>query len=262
MPSLSEHHSSKFVKMIYIGDSGTGKTGSLTSLVKAGYDLRILDLDNGVDILAKFVKKECPERISSILYETRRDKYKITPGGAMVDGSPKAFVDAMGLLTKWSDGTTPAQWGERTIFVLDSLSALGKAAFEWAKGMNPTSKDPRQWYATGQKALEDVLSNLTGESFATNVIIISHVQLQELPDGSVKGYTNALGKAMGATIPRYFNTLLLAESTGSGENVRRNIRTVPTGMIDLKSSAPFKLDKSYPLGTGLATIFEKLKEND
>lgn len=262
MPPLSEHHSSKFVKMIYIGDSGTGKTGSLASLAAAGYQIRILDLDNGVDILAKYVRKECPDKLSAIQYETRRDKYKITPGGAMVDGSPKAFVQAMELLTKWSDGTVPATWGENTIFVLDSLSALGKAAFEWAKGMNPTSKDPRQWYATGQKALEDVLSNITGEAFATNVIIISHVQLQELPDGSIKGYTNALGKAMGAVIPRYFNTLLLAESSGSGESVRRHIRTVPTGMIDLKSSAPFKLDKSYPLGTGLATIFAKLKETD
>lgn len=262
MPPLSEHHSSKFVKMIYIGDSGTGKTGSLASLAAAGYQIRILDLDNGVDILAKYVRKECPDKLSAIQYETRRDKYKITPGGAMVDGSPKAFVQAMELLTKWPDGTVPATWGENTIFVLDSLSALGKAAFEWAKGMNPTSKDPRQWYATGQKALEDVLSNITGEAFATNVIIISHVQLQELPDGSIKGYTNALGKAMGAVIPRYFNTLLLAESSGSGESVRRHIRTVPTGMIDLKSSAPFKLDKSYPLGTGLATIFAKLKETD
>ena len=82
------------------------------------------------------------------------------------------------------------------------------------------------------------------------------------PVGSVKGYTNALGKAMGATIPRYFNTLLLAESTGSGENVRRKIRTVPTGMIDLKSSAPFKLNREYDLSTGLATVFEKLKETD
>lgn len=261
MPSLSEHHSSKLVKMIYIGDSGTGKTGSLASLVAAGYQLRILDLDNGVDILAKYIRRDCPEKIKNVEYETRRDKYKITPSGAMIEGQPKAFVDAMSLLTKWPDGSKPSDWGENTILVLDSLSALGKAALEWAKGMNPTAKDPRQWYATGQKAIEDVLSNLTGESFNTNVIVISHVQLQELPDGSVKGYTNALGRAMGATIPRYFNTLLLAESTGSGENVKRKIRTVPTGMIDLKSSAPFKLSKDYDLGTGLATIFEKLKEN-
>lgn len=262
MPSLADHHSSRLVKMIYIGDSGTGKTGSLVSLVTAGYKLRILDLDNGIDVLAKYIKKECPDKIGNVQYETRRDRYKITPGGPMVEGSPKAFVDAMNLLTKWPDGTVPSQWGENTVLVIDSLSALGKAAFEWARGMNPNSKDPRQWYAQGQKGIEDVLANLTGEAFATNVIIISHVQLQELPDGGVKGYTNALGKAMGPVIPRYFNTLLLAESTGSGENVRRKIRTVPTGMIDLKSSAPFKLSKDYDLGTGLATIFAKLKEND
>jgi RecA/RadA recombinase len=168
----------------------------------------------------------------------------------------------MNLLMKWSDGSKPQDWGPDTIFVLDSLSALGRAAFEWAKGMNPTSKDPRQWYGTGQKALEDVLSNLTDAAFNANVIVISHVQLQELPDGSVKGYTNALGKAMGGVIPRYFNTLLLAERSGTGENARRKICTVPTGLVDLKTAAPFKLTKDYDLGTGLATIFEKLKETD
>ena len=40
---LSEHHASRFVKVLYIGDSGTGKTGSLTPLVGAGYNLENLE---------------------------------------------------------------------------------------------------------------------------------------------------------------------------------------------------------------------------
>lgn len=260
MPSLSDQTQSQLVKLLYIGDSGTGKTGSLTSLVAAGYNLRILDMDAGIDTLAKFVKRECPDKIKNVEFEQRRDKYRVTAAGPMIDGQPKAFVDAMNLMMKWTDGSNPAEWGERTFFILDSLSAFSRAAFEWAKGMNPTSKDPRQWYGQAQKAVEDTLSILSSPNFRTNVIIISHVQMQELSDGSVKGYVNAVGKAMGPVIPRYFNTLLLAESSGSGDNVRRVIRTVPTGLIDLKTSAPFKLEKSYPLGAGLATIVEKLRE--
>jgi GTPase SAR1 family protein len=42
MTSLAEHHSSHIVKLLYIGDSGTGKTGSLTSLVKGGYNSAFL----------------------------------------------------------------------------------------------------------------------------------------------------------------------------------------------------------------------------
>ena len=42
MPPLSESTASHFVKLMYIGDSGTGKTGSLASLAAAGYKLRLV----------------------------------------------------------------------------------------------------------------------------------------------------------------------------------------------------------------------------
>lgn len=262
MTSLADHHASQFAKIIYIGDSGTGKTGSLVSLVSAGYQLRILDMDNGLDSLVAFARRECPDKLVNVNFETRRDKYEATASGPIISGTPVAFIGALKLMTKWSDDTKPSEWGERTIFVLDSLSAFSKAAFEWAKGMNPTAKDPRTWFYTAQKAVEDTVSLLTGEAFHCNVIVISHVNIQELPDGSVKGYANAVGRALGAVLPRYFNTLILAESTGSGTNVKRKIKTVPTGVIDLKTPVPFKLDKELPLETGLATIFEKLKEKN
>lgn len=259
MASLAEHHSGKFVKLLYIGDSGTGKTGSLTSLVSEGYKLRILDMDNGLDVLSQFVRKECPDNIGNVDYETRRDKFRVGPAGPVVAGTPKAFLDGLKLLTEWSDGTKPAEWGEDTILVVDSLSAMGRAAFAWARGLNPTARDPRQWYFTAQQAIEDMIALLTGEEFQANVILISHVSYQELHDGSTKGYANAIGRAMGPIIPKYFNTLLLAESVGSGKNVKRRIRTVPTGVIDLKTPAPFKIDAEYPLSTGLADIVKKLK---
>ena len=103
MPSLDQHHSSKLVKVLYIGDSGTGKTGSLASLVGAGYVLKILDLDNGLDALVQFVRKDRPERQSFVDFETVRDVYQSGPAGSP-RVTPKAFVETSKLLTKWSDG--------------------------------------------------------------------------------------------------------------------------------------------------------------
>jgi hypothetical protein len=142
---------------------------------------------------------------------------------------------------------------------MDSLTGLGKAAFEWAKGMNPNAKDPRQWYFQAQQAMDNVLSLLTNENFKANVIIIAHVQFQEQNDGTTRGYANAIGKAMGPMIPTYFNTMILARSSGMGKNAKRTISTVPTSMIDLKNPAPFKVDDELPLGTGLSTLFKQLK---
>lgn len=269
---LSNHNSAKFVKLLYIGDSGTGKTGSLVSLVKDGYDLRVLDFDSGLDILRQYTLKECPERIDSIDYESLRDQYKrgnlfangvLIGQGPMVQ-SPKAYLKAVDLLTKWSDGSVPSEWGEKTILVIDSLSGMGKAAFEWARGMNPQTKDGRQWYGTSQASLEAVIAMLTSDDFHANVIIISHVQYVEEGEAGnsiSKGYTNTIGRALGPIIPRYFNNLILAESSGSGKNVRRKIRTLPTGTIELKTSVPFKLDKDLDLGTGLAELFNLIKED-
>lgn len=258
MPSLADHQSGEFVKLGYIGDSGTAKTGSLTSLVCAGYKLRVLDMDNGLDSLKSFVTHECPANLVNVDYETRRDVIRSSKAGPFV-GNPRAFNDAMDLMTKWSDGSDPSQWGSDTIFVLDSLSALGRAAYFHARGMNASAKDPRQWYSAAQAAIEDVIMMLMGAEFRTNVIVISHVRVTENEDGTSKGYMNAIGKALGPILPRYFNTLLLAESVGQGKNVARSIRTVPTARLDLKNPMPFKLEQTLPISTGMATIFNTLK---
>lgn len=261
MPSLSDHHSSSTVKFLFIGDSSTGKTGALTSLVKAGYKLRILDMDNGLDSLVQFVKHECPDKLASVNYETvPMDVVTMGVDGREKINNPKALVAATNALNKWNDGTVPAEWDAKdTIFVLDSLTFLGKAAYAWAVGMNPTTKDPRQWYGAAQKAVEHIVSKVCSGVFKPNVILISHINYMERDDGTTKGYASAIGKALGPTLATYFNTLILAESSGSGKNVNRRIKTVPTNMIDLKNPAPFKVEKELPLETGLATLFEQLK---
>lgn len=261
MASLSDHASSDFTKILYIGDSSTGKTGSLVSLVEAGYKLRILDMDNGLDSLKAYVKKQCPDKINNVDYETVRDKFKSSAAGPVIDGQPKAYVNAVKLMDKWSDESLPKDWGPETIFVLDSLTRLGDAALAWAKGMNPGAKDGRQWYGVAQDSLENVLSLLTSDEFHANVIVISHVKIIERQDGTYKGYVNAVGSALGPTIPTYFNTLVLAETSGSGVSARRKIKTVPTGMIDLKNPAPFAVLPELPLESGLATLFQTLKDN-
>lgn len=93
MPSLADHHSSALVKLLLLGDAKSGKTGSLVSLVKAGYSLRVLDFDNLLDVLKFYVQRECPDRLGSVEFRSLRDKRKSTSLGSVIDGSPKAFVE-------------------------------------------------------------------------------------------------------------------------------------------------------------------------
>lgn len=255
MPTLDNHQSDDFTKLIYIGDSSTGKTGSLVSLLQDGYKFRILDMDNGLETL-KIFARQAQADLSVVEFETFRDEYRSTSAGPLIKGQPKAFTNALAQMTKWSE--EPAD--PKMIFVLDSLSAYGRAAFSWARAMNPTAKDSRQWYFSAQQAVEDTIALITGESFKMNAILISHINYKEVSEGVNKGHVNAIGSALGPVIPRYFNTMLLAEVSGAGRNVKRKIKTLPTGVIDLKIPSP-QAEAEYPLETGLATIFNLLKGN-
>lgn len=260
MPSALDHHSSTLVKMLFIGDSGTGKTGALISLLQAGYKIGMLDTDNGIDVLINLAKHTCPDKVRDIKYVTVRDVKGINKMNQMkVIGQPRAFVDAMKFTEDWDDGTKPKDWGPEWVFVLDTLGTLGTAAVDWAESLNPSAKEPRTWVNVAQRALEAYVSGLTAEGFATNVIVISHLAPGPKEDLVQKLYASSVGRALGPHLPKYFNNLILAEQSGMGKNVKRVLRTVPTGVVDTKTSAPFAIDGELPQLTGLATIFSAIK---
>jgi hypothetical protein len=268
MPTLDNHQSNEFTKLLIIGDSGSGKTGALASLVGAGYKLRILDLDNGLDVLKQYIMKDSPDKIGNVEFRTLRDKRKATAEGSVIDGVPKAYINAIKMLDKWKyddEGVTtdlgvPAEWGPDCILVVDSLTMLSDAAFDWREPLAPRGKsgdyDRRSVFYDAQKAIEDLLALLTSESFRTNVIIISHIKYKDMPDGTIKGFPTSIGSALSPTIPRYFNSVALCETTGG----KRTLKTAPTSTIDLKNPKPFAMAKSYPIETGLADFFGVLRE--
>lgn len=268
MPTLDKHQSNEYTKMLIEGDSGSGKTGALTSLVAAGYKLRILDFDNGLETLKQFVLKECPNNVGNVEFVTLRDKRKAGPEGPTVTKAD-AFIRAIKLLDRWKYATeqgevdlgVPAEWGPDCILVVDSLTFMSDAAFDFREPLAPKSRDGkydmRAVYKDAQDAIEGVLALLTSESFRTNVIVISHVKYVDNPDGTRKGYPTAVGSALSPVIPRYFNTVALCQTSAGG---KRTIHTESTAMIDLKNPKPFAMSKSYPIETGLADFFGVLRE--
>lgn len=264
MPTLEKHQSAEFTKLLLMGDSKSGKTGALASLVAKGFKLRILDYDNGLDALAQIIKRDSPASLANVEFRTLRDKLKSGPLGTQVDGVATAFVEGMKMLDHWRydavDLGIPSTWGKEAILVLDSLTFMADAAFRFREPLVPRSRDGkydvRAVYKDAQDAIEGVLALLTSESFRTNVIVISHVRYVDNPDGTKKGYPTAVGSALSPQIPRYFNSVALAQ-TGPGG--KRQIQTTATAMIDLANPAAFKMLPTLPIETGLATFFETLR---
>lgn len=259
MPTLDQHQSNNLTKMIVLGDPGSGKTGGLCSLVKAGYHLGIIDFDNGLDSLVQYIKHECPDKIKNVHYVTLRDKYKMTVDGPVIVGAARAFADSMKLLDNWPDLGSPSEWGPEWILVTDSLTMMSKSCFDWREQLM-TSKagkyDQRAVYYDAQKIIEKSLANLTSESFGTNVIVIAHVQYQEDEDGVRRGYPKSVGSALSSWIGAYFNSMALCQTTPSGKRV---VKTTPTPMVTLKNPRPFDMMKEYPIENGFAEFFEVLR---
>jgi hypothetical protein len=263
MPSLAQHQSNDLTKLLLIGDSKSGKTGSLVSLVKAGYKLRILDLDNLLDVLKYLILNQCPEKLDAVEYRTLRDKRKSGPAGSILDGKPTAWINSLKMLDHWKyddvDLGKPFEWGADCILVIDSLSRLCDAAYDFHETIIPVGKggqyDARAVYGNAQDDVEKLIGMLTSPGFGVNVIVIAHVTYQEQPDGTTKGFPQGVGQKLSPKIPQYFSSVaLLANKHG-----KRTIQTTSTPLMDLANPAPFLVQPSYPIETGLADFFAALR---
>ena len=261
MPSLADHPSSTTTKLLLIGDSGSGKTGSLASLVKAGYKLRILDYDNGLDILKNTILAECPQFVNNIIYEPLIDDYGFS-GALVIPKTATAFAKGMRLLDNWPTLGGVNTWDHTSVLVIDSLSTLSYAAFNHVMAMNGRlGQQPHidDW-GRAQGALENMLAMLTGPQTKCNLIIMAHIANIEDASGISKGYPRSLGKSLSPRIGGYFNTVLLAKQVGSGAAAKRIIRTTIDGNIGVKHSVASRLESELPVATALATFFEAARK--
>lgn len=251
MPTLENYKSEKPIKMLIMGDTGTGKTGALASLANHGYKLHILDYDNGLDILSTKIK---PEFLKNVEYETLTEKKKAVNGTVLIQGTPKGFAKGLSLLTEWSGKYT----SKEDVIVIDSLTFMSDAALEHVlAGAGHTGQQPQiQEWGLAMSLLEDVLSILYSDDLKCNVIVNSHVKyLQDEGTGLVKAQINTLGSKLPPKVGRYFNHLIMAQMVGS----KRVFKTKGTAMFGLKSPNPDKVKDQYEIEEGLYQYFQDVK---
>lgn len=264
MATLSSKHKNDPMKLLLIGDSGTGKTGALASLVKAGFELFILDYDNGTDILESILSEQDKLRVH---VETLTDTGKLVGFGAqqkITKTNPQAFPLGLGLLTKWVDRETKedfgpvSSWTTNRVLVVDSLSFMGMAALDYILAKNGRSgEQPFQSdWGEAMRMLEQTLQILYSTEVKCHVVVLSHITYQQIEGtGLTKGLPMGLGSQLPPKIGRYFNFMLLSKSRGSGDSVKRVVLTKPEGLVEVKCplvSAP----KELPIETALGDIFK------
>lgn len=256
--TLDNHPSANIIKMLIVGESGTGKTGALASLALAGYNLWILDFDNGLDILAN-VLRDTPEAMTRVHYKLLRDKVSMSTGIPRIQTPVSAWKSAGKTLKEWGVENFTAN----DIIVLDTLSSASQAAFNEAMAIaGRLNQRPQQsdygWMADSVLLFMDAL---TSEDAHYNVIVSTHIKFFEGSEESqttARGLPNAKGQQISKDIAKYFNTVLLTRTQGSGAATRRILSTQPQGVVEVKTSAPKNVKASYPVESGLASLFEDI----
>lgn len=276
MAAFSEYGTENNTKLLLLGDSGAGKTGALFSLLEAGYNIRALDYDKGMDVLKNLIKQSGKlDLLQKVDVEVVTDATRLV-SGRMIPGAT-AWTRGLKILQDWPGLGNIGTWGPKDILVLDSLTFAGRAAVRFVLNLNGRIGDLPQFqdYLTAQTMVDQLLATLYSDEVKCNVIVISHVkeiaktrtevdskgrQIQVEEEGTRKGYAETgTGRALSPTVGRYFNSVLLVDMEGSGPATRRIIRTVPHTNIGLKNSAPGTVRPSYPLATGLADYFRAVR---
>lgn len=291
MPSFANHHSSETVKLLLLGNRGEGKTGALACLANAGYRLVILDFDNGLDILGQYLTPEAAKRV---FYFSLTDKMCVAPARGLLKGSlprmvvkpqgePRAFVNALQLLSEWKTPTEdlgkPSSWGPDTILVLDSLTFASAAALRYILYVNNKSGEHPSMNDLGNamSEIEGLMERLYSTDIKCNVIMLAHIvrfgggqtkeidpetgerKLLETDTDQGEGWPSTLGRKLPPKIGGYFNTVVRARCQVFGASEKRTIETKSHDNLILKSSRPNDIPASLPLDTGLATIFKILR---
>lgn len=261
MSSLLEHPAHKsadkrgIFKGLIVGDSGSGKTGALASLVDAGYKLRILDFDAGLDPLVGYVKNK--ELLANVEYETLRDRFKMRGSYLAVDKAP-AYQRGMALLQDWNGAGPVQSWDPDTILVIDTLGRMARASFNMVLQANAvivpsgTRGGPEQsHYGTAMENVERTISLLTDPDIVPcHVLVNAHWAYQEDGSGILRPFPETIGSKLNPKVGRDFNNLF-SVSTIAG---KKSIKVKKDGMIGCKSSRPLK-HETYSIEDGLANIF-------
>lgn len=262
------------IKAIVVGESGTGKTGGLASLAADGYNVRIIDLDNNIAILKDLAVNKYPSGTAERIYfATLSEKMKFADGKAY-PATATVWDRMVGLMKDWKfdgDAFGPLEsWTQNDVLVIDTLTAMGTAAYNKICALNqkllnrPTGNIRMQYIYQAQDAITEVLIGLASSEIKCNIIINSHINYQDEP-GYIKqdqndkaplvGFPTVLGRALGPTVPRLYGSVLLAKKEG----LSHKLFTRTASNIHVKTSAPSKVEQSYPIEKGLSSYFKALR---
>lgn len=238
---MSEPFELRGPKVLLEGDSGSGKTHALGTIVDwaqaNGFKVRVLFTENGLETLLGYWRdksKPIPECLA--WHQVENSTLGLT---SLIEAANKVGMLSYEALTKSTDPNRSANnayerllrtltdfpddrtgkklgnissWGTDTIFCIDSLTELANICMKMVIGNKPTAAPPD--FGVGQNNLMNLLRYLT-QGFDPTLVMTAHLQRQTNEiTGGIQLMVKAIGKAMSDDIPQLFSEVIYSRREG------------------------------------------------
>jgi hypothetical protein len=270
-----------------------GKTGAIVALLNAGYKVRVLDFEGNYDVLLNYARPETLQNLDIATFQDKQSTDGATAWDSDVEAKKMAYSQAIQQLKDWkttdADGN-PASlgasytWGPDTVLVVDNLTRLGEMSFRRARRIlnkKAGQVDVKAW-GLAVDELVNFLAWMTRKTNHFHLVVLAHWQMlgPDIPmssaseDGEIKDlkkqiateraamletklFPKGVTKENSRNIGSFLPVLLEAKRVVNGSKVKRVLLTETDEAVDLAFPVP-GAEKSYPIETGLATIFALL----
>lgn len=225
------------VNVLLEGETGTGKTHSIGTLVDTGVNVHFLGLESGMESLIGYYTdrgKPIPPNLKWHLLRSKGGGFKTLAEGAKTIGEltqealykiqdftraqNNRFLEILETLGNFVDQRTGVQcgavdeWGPDRAIVIDGLTGLGSFAMSMVIGKKPLKSQTDWGVAQGQ--VERTLRMLCDQC-KCHFILLAHVEREvDMVMGGVKVTVSTLGKALPPLIPPMFSDVILSERNG------------------------------------------------
>ncbi|MCP3669388.1 MAG: hypothetical protein GY814_02910 [Gammaproteobacteria bacterium] len=290
MPKLTTEPTQAFIKMLFMGYSGEGKSSALVPLSipdfhgNSGYELRWLDFDGKAEevvrsTLARLLhsKKISKEQHDTALIENNDICSCIEPSTIITARENGKNVKKMGITSAVAWQTAVKQiekWenslNDKTILITDSFTYAARAITNFSQSMNNKLNQALDWrdYQVPQQLAETLM--VTMADLPTHSIVCAHQDPLEIYKATdqvddkgnpVEDLVDTLmvpisiGKAGRMKLPARFNHCLLATSEGKGAATRRWIYTEPRVGVVTKTPYFGRCEPRYPIEFGMVDYF-------
>lgn len=220
------------MKVLLIGESGTGKTYCLRTLIEAGLHPLCIFTENSFDVLNDLPK----DKMSWVYIPPTRDtleglRKQVESIGTMTfQGLCKQydterfkhspFDRVLAMMMGYEDERTGrkfgniSEWGTNICFVIDSLTGLSDASWQNVAGTRVALDKPD--YMLAQIQVRNLVNQLC-MTFRCHVVITAHAEMEVDPvNGGMKIYPSLPGKALAPIIGRFFTDAILTRRDAKG----------------------------------------------